>query len=225
MFVALSFFLLYFARPFHTITIQNVFDVKLYYKCFIYLVPSEIKARGPGAQIAYENALKTGKVKVYRTRIMLIGQDRAGKTSLRRSFLGLPFDPGEESTDGIEVDPSRFEVDTDLVKNWKRTDEKLEVSQFAADLARMVARELQENADDEEEGDEEINGEDNEFGKEGDVNLVQVNQRGVTSEYPATKTRSRLVECQTYLKGLGERRWERGCSFCFSLPPPYPRNA
>ena len=188
MFVALSFLLLHFARPFYTITIQNVCDVKLYYKCFIYLVPSEIKARGPGAQIAYENALKTGKVKVYRARIMLIGQDRAGKTSLRNSFLGLPFDPAEESTDGVEVDPSKLEVDTDLVKNWKRTDEKLEVSQFAPDLARMVARELQENADDEEEGDEEINGEDNEIENEGNVNLVQVNQRGVTSEYPATKT-------------------------------------
>ena len=150
---------------------------------------------------------------------MLIGQDRAGKTSLRKSFLGLPFDPEEKSTDGIEVDPSKFQVDTDLVKNWKRTDEKLEVSQFAADLARMVARELQENTDDEEEGDEEINGEDNEFEKEGDVNLVQVNQRGATSKYPAAKTRSRLVECQTYLKGLGERRWERGCSFCFPLSP------
>ena len=207
MFLALSFFLLPFAPPFHTITIQNICDVKLYYKCFLYLVPSEIKARGPGAQIAYENALKTGKVKVYRARIMLIGQDRAGKTSLKKSFLGLPFDPEEESTDGIEVDPSKFEVDTDLVKNWKRTDEKLEVSQFAADLARMVARQLQENADDEEElGDEEINGEDKEFEKEGDVNLLQVNQRGATSEYPATKTRSRLLECETYLKGLGERR-------------------
>ena len=196
MFLALSFFLLPFAPPFHTITIQNICDVKLYYKCFLYLVPSEIKARGPGAQIAYENALKTGKVKVYRARIMLIGQDRAGKTSLRKSFLGLPFDPEEQSTDGIEVDPSKFEVDTDLVKNWKRTDEKLEVSQFAADLARMVAKQLQENADDEEElGDEEINGEDKEFEKEGDVNLLQVNQRGATSEYPATKTRSRLLEC------------------------------
>ena len=196
MFLALSFFLLPFAPPFHTITIQNICDVKLYYNCFLYLVPSEIKARGPGAQIAYENALKTGKVKVYRARIMLIGQDRAGKTSLRKSFLGLPFDPEEQSTDGIEVDPSKFEVDTDLVKNWKRTDEKLEVSQFAADLARMVARQLQENADDEEElGDEEINGEDKEFEKEGDVNLLQVNQRGATSEYPATKTRRRLFEC------------------------------
>ena len=127
------------------------------YKCFIYLVPEEVIARGPRAKLAYENALKTGKVKVYRARIMLIGQDRAGKTSLKKSFLGLPFDPEEESTDGIEVDPSKFEVDIDQVKNWKRTDEKLGVSQFASDLAKMVAMELQEIdwEEAEEENDEE----------------------------------------------------------------------
>ena len=121
-------------------------------KCSIYLVPKEVIARGPRAKLAYENALKTGKVKVYRARIMLIGQDRAGKTSLKKSFLGLPFDPEEESTDGIEVDPSKFEVDIDQVKNWKRTDEKLGVSQFASDLAKMVAMELQEIDDEAEEG-------------------------------------------------------------------------
>ena len=113
----------------------------------MYLVPSEIKVRGPRAKLAYENALKTGKVKVYRARIMLIGQDRAGKTSLKKSFLGLPFDPEEDSTDGIEVDPTKFEVDIDQVKNWKRTDEKLSVSQFASDLAKMVAREIQGDKD------------------------------------------------------------------------------
>ena len=75
---------------------------------------------------------------------MLIGQDRAGKTSLKKSFLGLPFDPNEQSTDGIEVDPSKFEVDVDQVKNWQRTDEKLSISQFANDLARMVAEKLEE---------------------------------------------------------------------------------
>ena len=132
----------------------------------IFLVPSEIIARGPRAKLAYKNALKTGKVKVYRARIMLIGQDRAGKTSLKKSFLSLPFDPAEESTDGIEVEPSKFEVDIDRVKNWKRTDEKWDVSQFAADLAKMVAKKL------------------------------QVNQRGATSEYPATITfLSPLVAC------------------------------
>ena len=119
-------------------------------KCFLYLVPREIKAQGPEAKLAYGNALKTGKVKVYRARIMLVGQDRAGKTSLKKSFLGLPFDPDEDSTDGIEVDPSKFEVDVDQVKNWKRTDKKLSVSQFALDLAKMVAKEIQERDKDEE---------------------------------------------------------------------------
>ena len=99
--------------------------------------------------------MKTGKVKVYRARIMLIGQDRAGKTSLKKSFLDLPFDPEEDSTDGIEVDPSKFEVDVDQVKNWKRTDKKLSVSQFAFDLAKMVAKEIQERGKDKEEDDEE----------------------------------------------------------------------
>lgn len=117
---------------------------------FSYLVPREIKAQGPEAKLAYENALKTGKVKVYRARIMLIGQDRAGKTSLKKSFLGLPFNPEEDSTDGIEVDPSKFEVDIDQVKNWKLTDKKLSVSQFALDLAKMVAKEIQERDKDEE---------------------------------------------------------------------------
>ena len=117
---------------------------------FSYLVPREIKAQGPEAKLAYGNALKTGKVKVYRARIMLIGQDRAGKTSLKKSFLGLPFNPEEDSTDGIEVDPSKFEVDIDQVKNWKLTDKKLSVSQFALDLAKMVAKEIQERDKDEE---------------------------------------------------------------------------
>ena len=126
----------------------------MYWNYFIVLVPSEIIARGPKAQNAYENALKTGKVNVYRARIMLIGQDRSGKTSLKKSFLGLPFDPDEDSTDGIEVDPSKFEVHIDQVKNWKRTDEKLGVSQFASKLAKMAARSIQKDEDEKEEGEE-----------------------------------------------------------------------
>ena len=107
------------------------------------LVPSEIKARGRKAMLAYKNALETGKVKVYRARIMFIGQDRAGKTSLKNSFLGLPFDREQQSTDGIEMDPSKFEVVVDQVSNWKRTDEKQGVSKFVHKLVRMVAGKLE----------------------------------------------------------------------------------
>ena len=107
---------------------------------------------------------------------MLIGQDRAGKTSLKKSFLGLPFDPEEESTDGIEVNPSKFEVDINQVKNWKRTDEKLGVSQFASDLAKMVAMELQEINDEAEEGGNVAkNDEENEEEMLRDISLFEVN--------------------------------------------------
>ena len=159
----------------------------------IYSVPSEIRARGPRAKLAYENALKTGKVKVYRTRIMLIGQGRAGKTSLKKSFLGLPFDPEEESTNGIEVDPSKFEVDIDQVKNWECTDEKFGVSQFASDLAKMVAEELQK--DENEEIEDEGKDEDGNEGKgEGTMHLAQVlnlettEQSGIKRGKPEKKT-------------------------------------
>lgn len=105
-------------------------------------------------------------MKVHRARIMLIGQERAGKTSLKKSFLGLAFDPEEESTEGIEVDPSKLEVDVEQVKNWERTDEKKEVSQFASDLAKMVARELLQ--------------EENEEG--GKTNLVQLKQTNLQGQ-------------------------------------------
>ena len=44
---------------------------------------------------------------------MLIGQDRAGKTSLKKSLKGICFNPEEDSTVGIDVDPSHFQVTTE----------------------------------------------------------------------------------------------------------------
>jgi len=71
-------------------------------------------------------------VKVYRGRIMLLGQDRAGKTSLRKSLLGLPFDPEQESTVGVEVDE---------VKNWMLR-KKGEVSELKDEIVRFIVRYL-----------------------------------------------------------------------------------
>jgi len=73
---------------------------------------------------------------------MLIGHNGAGKTSLKKSFLGQPFDPDEESTDGIEVDRSKFKIDVDQVKDWQSSDETPSVSQFTEELARMLVRKV-----------------------------------------------------------------------------------
>ena len=108
-------------------------------------VPAEIRGRGPRAERAFQKAMQSGKVKVYRGRIMLLGQDRAGKTSLKKRLLGLPFDRNQESTIGVEVDPSKCDVEVDQVKNWMPNErKKSEMSEFEEELARFIARDLTE---------------------------------------------------------------------------------
>ena len=80
------------------------------------MVPPEILARGSLALEAYNKALAEGMTCVKRVPIMLIGQDRAGKTSLKNSLIGTRFNQDEESTVGIDVDPSHFKVSTET---WK----------------------------------------------------------------------------------------------------------
>ena len=52
---------------------------------------------------AYRRALETGETFDRRTKIVLIGQDRVGKTCLRRYLRGEAFDKDEASTNGIEM--------------------------------------------------------------------------------------------------------------------------
>ena len=83
-------------------------------------MPPEILARGPLALEAYKTALTEGKTHVKRVPVMLIGQERAGKTSLQKSLKGKPFEPDEGSTVGINVDPSHFKLSTEI---WKLGEE------------------------------------------------------------------------------------------------------
>ena len=107
------------------------------------LAPLEIEARGEKAQLAYQSALKDGAVNIYRGRVLLIGQDRAGKTSLKKSLIGLPFNRKEKSTDGIEVDPSKFQLDVDEVRNWQPIDERKQgLLGCSRDVAQMVVEKM-----------------------------------------------------------------------------------
>ena len=83
-------------------------------------MPPEILARGPLALEAYKTALAEGRTFDKRVPIMLIGQDRSGKTSLKNSLRGKPFNSNEDSTVGIDVDPSHFKVSTEIWKAGKK---------------------------------------------------------------------------------------------------------
>ena len=84
------------------------------------MVPPEILARGPLALEAYNKALSEGRTFDKRVPIMLIGQDRSGKTSLKNSLRGKPFNSDEDSTVGIDVDPSHFKVSTEIWKTGEK---------------------------------------------------------------------------------------------------------
>ena len=88
----------------------------------------------------YQKALRDGFVNVYRGRIFLIGQDRAGKTSLKKSLLGVPFDPKEESTEGI--DPSKCDIDVNRVQNWHVDSKNTILSEVSEQISRSLAVEL-----------------------------------------------------------------------------------
>ena len=84
---------------------------------------------------------------------MLIGQDRAGKTSLKKSLIGLPFNSKEKSTDGIEVDPSKFRLNFNEVRNWQPIDEKKQgLLGCSKDVAQVVVEKMYDLVQQEKRG-------------------------------------------------------------------------
>lgn len=90
---------------------------------FYFIVPFKVQARDSVAIEAYNNALLHGQTLLKRVPILIIGQARAGKTSLKKSLKGEMFNPKEQSTVGIQTDREYFKVFTEA---WKIGGEKNE---------------------------------------------------------------------------------------------------
>ena len=62
---------------------------------------------------------------------------------MKKSLIGLPFNSKEKSTDGIEVDPSKFRLNFDEVRNWQPIDEgKQGLLGCSKDVAQMVVEKI-----------------------------------------------------------------------------------
>ena len=110
-----------------------------------FTVPPEIRARGPQALEAYSNALAEGQACVKRVPLMIVGQDRSGKTSVKKSLKGICFNPDEDSTLGIEVDRYQFKVTTEIWKTGEKDEEAnidTTVISFEHSAARWIADKL-----------------------------------------------------------------------------------
>ena len=111
------------------------------------MTPLEIYLRGPRALEAYYKALEEGETRVKRIPLMLIGQDRSGKTSLKKSLKGIQFNPHEDSTVGIDVDPSYFKVTTETwkIEEKDQATNKEAETYFEYNIAREVVKNLKHN--------------------------------------------------------------------------------
>ena len=65
-----------------------------------------------------QEVLQDGKKRNNRISVLFIGQDRVGKTSLKRSLLGQSFNEQQESTVGIDIDCVEVE-EREKSKPWK----------------------------------------------------------------------------------------------------------
>ena len=64
-------------------------------RCISMDIPSQILSRGPMAVEAFLKAASKGTKETSRLRIMLVGKNRVGKTSLKKVMLNQSFDSNE----------------------------------------------------------------------------------------------------------------------------------
>ena len=77
-----------------------------------------MRARGEKALAAYHRALETGgSTYDKRVKVLLVGQDRVGKTSLGKALRGEPFNEAELSTEGVQMIPTIKNAGTGAWKN------------------------------------------------------------------------------------------------------------
>ena len=103
------------------------------------IIPPAVVARGDNAKAAYRRALENGKTRDVRARIMLIGEGKAGKTSLKRSLKGEKFNKHEASTLGVDMDAPLLK---DGLKAWSARKMVENISVFDHRSAQLVVRQL-----------------------------------------------------------------------------------
>ena len=82
------------------------------------LIPAFVRARGEKALAAYHKALESGgSTYDRRVKVLLVGQDHVGKTSLGKALRGEPFGEAEVSSDGVQMIPAVRNAGTGAWRN------------------------------------------------------------------------------------------------------------
>ena len=104
------------------------------------LIPAFVRARGDKALAAYHRAIETGgSTYDKRVKVLLVGQDRVGKTSLGKALRGEPFDEAEVSTEGVQMIPAIKNAGTGA---WRNPTSLEHTTVFDHKVAEKTAEEL-----------------------------------------------------------------------------------
>ncbi|XP_078353415.1 uncharacterized protein LOC144638111 isoform X1 [Oculina patagonica] len=103
------------------------------------LIPTYILARGGNTLAAYQRALTSGKTYDKRVKVLMIGEDRVGKTSLGKALKGEAFDEHEASTNGVLM--------SEALKNasempWRNSEAHRKSSAYKYKCAEFIHQEL-----------------------------------------------------------------------------------
>lgn len=123
--------------------------------------PAYVDDRDEKAHAAYHRALAFGYTYDRRVKILIVGQDRVGKTSLRKVLRGEPFDIDEKSTNGVQMIPPIKNAGTDAWRNPDDThifDHKVtaEMTKKSQSTKTKQSENLPQNETEEEESEDQI---------------------------------------------------------------------
>ncbi len=117
--------------------------------CSSTAIPIEIRKEGEEAIKVYKKALREGRIKIPRCNLLILGQERMGKTSLLTLLLGGKFNPDQDPTRGIDntivdtvdnrsINPAQWvEADQD---HQVRENEEVLVSTVAGELGSTLSK-------------------------------------------------------------------------------------
>ena len=103
------------------------------------MTPAHVRARGEKACAAYTKALANGRTYDKRVKILLVGQDRVGKTSVGKCLRGEPFDQDEPSTVGVQM---TFPVKNAGTEAWKNPVSLERTTVFDHKITTEITKEL-----------------------------------------------------------------------------------
>ena len=110
--------------------------------CLSSVIPPEFKKRGRERE--YVQALRKGRGKIPRCNLLILGEQRVGKTSLYNLLIGQKFKEDRDPTLGIDNTTVVTMVDTRhlSIESWKEVDERekkeMDEEAFQNEIARLI---------------------------------------------------------------------------------------